>query len=70
MNVYKKSLCTLFAVLIGALLFAESNWWEEDDFFVCERSNRIYANIFNTEQQKNDGSANDCIVQSKDERLS
>ena len=31
-------------------------------FFVCGRSNGIYANIFNAEQQKNDGSANDCCL--------
>ena len=51
MNVYKKSLCTLFAVLIGALLFAESNWWEEDDFSYAEDQTE-YTQIFSTRNSK------------------
>lgn len=51
MNVYKKSLCTLFAVLIGALLFAETNWWEEDDFSYAKGQTE-YTQIFSTRNSK------------------
>ena len=32
MTVYKKYICILCTVLLGNMLFAEQNWWEEDDF--------------------------------------
>lgn len=51
MNVYKKSLCTLFAVLTGALLFVETNWWEEDDFSYAEDQTE-YTQIFSTRNSK------------------
>ena len=47
MNIYKKSLCTLFAVLIGTLLFAEQNWWEEKDFSYTNGQTK-YEQIFST----------------------
>ena len=47
MNIYKKALCTLFAVLIGTLLFAEQNWWEEEDFSYTNGQTK-YEQIFST----------------------
>ena len=32
MGVYKKITCSIFLILFGISLFAEQNWWEEEDF--------------------------------------
>ena len=51
MNVYKKSLCTLCAVLLSTIVFAEQNWWEEDDFS-SEGDGFKYEQIFSTRNIK------------------
>ena len=41
-------LCIIF---FSALLFAESNWWEEDDFSYAEDQTE-YTQIFSTRNSK------------------
>lgn len=51
MSVYKKITCSIFLILFSISLFAEQNWWEEDDFSYTNGQTK-YEQIFSTRNDK------------------